>query len=274
MKAFFRVTGKELSYGVRSIRFWGAALALGLLILMDMYQITGVLNDMDIIGLTEQIIEGGSYMYWVRFCVCVVPFGCCYYDEYANQASKYRLTRSGRVTYGLSKVVAGALLTAGIMILANLLACAVMKACGVPFLLPREYDENGTLLTYNYQIYWLLDHDHSVLFYLVELLFSAQVGICFCSLTIMLSTFIKNKFLLLAMPLTLFFGLDSFLVIWFYPESGPEWMSLRSMFNSMARYGLGTELRALGVTVLYTVVLSAVFAAVFVLRIRKVTERE
>ncbi|MCD8120572.1 MAG: hypothetical protein LUE29_14045 [Lachnospiraceae bacterium] len=275
MKTFFRATGKELSYGVRSIRFWVAAIALGVVILMDAYWIGSVLSDVDVISITDQILTGGSYMFWVRFCLCVIPFGCCYYDEYANQASKYRLTRAGRVTYGLSKVMAGMLLTLGIVIVANLLACGVMIACGIPFVLPREYSEyTGELISYNYQYFWLLGHDHPILLYMVQVLFSAQAGICFCSLTILLSTFIKNKFILLAMPLTVFFGLDSFLSIWFYPETGPEWLELRLMFNALTRYGWETELQGLGVTVLYTLVLSAVFAAVFILRLRRVTEKE
>ncbi|MCD8118842.1 MAG: hypothetical protein LUE29_05070 [Lachnospiraceae bacterium] len=288
MKTFLRVTGKEMSYGIRNVRFWGTVIALTVLMLLDAVQQlstaqfadeTGaIVYNTDILTLTIGIIGGGCYMFWARFCLFAVPFGCCFYDEYSQCASKYRLTRTNSRIYGLSKMTAGVFLTGATVILANLGMLAVLKAAGLPFLLPEEFMEiDGVMTSFSatYYSYGLVDAGHPVLFYLLLLFFASLAGMFFSAMTIMLSAYIRNKYILIAMPLALFFSIDSLCSLYFYPNSEtPVWLSWRTIFFGILGDGQQTELAGVARTILYTAAGLTVFSFLFVRRIREVSENE
>lgn len=290
MKSFLRVTGKEMSYGIRSVRFWGTAVALAVLMLLDAAEQIGlaktvddagaVIYKTDILTLTLDIISGSGYLFWVRFCLFAVPFGCCFFDEYSHCASKYRLTRSNRKIYGISKMAAGTILTGAVVILANLMMLIVLKGLGFPFLREKVMVEVEEELYYDsgsmvYYTYGLVDAGHPVLMYLLALFFAALSAVFFSAMTIMLSAFIRNRYILIAMPLVLFYSIDSLLVLFFYPEySPPVWLDLRRMFFSLMYDGAQTELAGILRTLLYTLAGVAVFSALFIHRIREVSENE
>lgn len=268
-----------------SVRFWVTLVAMAVLMLMDAAEQIGmsrftdaagtVTYNTDILTLTLSIIQGGCYMFWARFCLFAVPFGCCFYDEYSKKNSKYRITRGGCTVYCMAKVAACTVVTAAIVILSNLLMCLILACSGLPFLRPDTISEfTGESTNVMYYAHALVSGGHPVLFYLLVLFYAALPGIFFSVMTIMLSVFIHNKFILIAMPLTLFYSIDSFLALWFNQQSIPEWLNWRELFFAITRDGAGTELWCTAKTTAYTAVGVAVFALIFLYNVREVSENE
>ena len=111
----------------------------------------------------------------------------------------------------------------------------------------------------------------------MALAFSIQMlcGNIFSAMTLTLSAFIKNKYILIAMPLTIFFSLDSFSGLWF--DNGftqPDWLNWRVLFFSMIDGGAMTETSAVLRTLIYTLTAVFVFGLILIGRIRRVVENE
>lgn len=270
IKVFLNVIRKEMAVSLASFRFWGPMLAyLAFLLLGCEPMILGSGGEQDIANMVWNATSGGGDLFWLRFCLFVVPYGCCYYDEFAGGATKYRLIRSSPGIYGISKIVTGGLLTGALVLFANALFLVLLKLQGLPLLL--EEDLNGVM-----QIYPLAANGHVVELIVYLILVQCFAGIFFATLTIALSAFIRNKFLLLGMPVALFFGLDSFSGLFFnngYTQ--PDITNWRILFFSLQVNGAGDHERfAVVRCALYVLVAACIFCVIFVRRVREVAEIE
>lgn len=275
-----RVTGMELLNGIKSMKFWLTTICFVLLMLLDtlpeLYAgcVVGVngkrVFSTDIISMSLNTANGTSYLFWLRFCLFVIPYGCCFYEEYSQRAAKYRVARSSCVSYGVSKLLTCTILTSLSIWLAEAVYAVVMLLQGVKLILPSIGDGDP-----NYYLYRLIAEGNYIGFWLLLSIFKCFAGVFFSAMTLALSTFIKNKYILIAMPLTVFFSLDSFSGLWF--ENGmtqPDWINWRVLFFSMIDGGVMTETSAVIRTMIYTLVAVLVFGWIFIGRIKKVVENE
>lgn len=275
-----RATGMELVMGIRSMKFWITSFCFVLLMLLDtlpeLYAGSTVgasgerVFSTDIISMSLNTANGVSYLFWLRFCLFVIPYGCCFYEEYSKGAAKYRVTRSSCVSYGVSKMLACMILTSLCIWIAEAVYAGVMLLQGVKLILPSAGDYDP-----NYYLYRLIAEGHYVRFWFLLSVFKCFAGIFFSTMTLALSTFIKNKYILIAMPLTVFFCLDSFSGLWF--DNGltqPDWINWRVLFFSMIDGGVMTETSAVIRTLIYTAVAVLVFGWIFIGRMKKVVENE
>ncbi|MCD8120350.1 MAG: hypothetical protein LUE29_12890 [Lachnospiraceae bacterium] len=270
LKVFLNVIGKEMAVSLASFRFWGPMFAyLALLLLGSEPMILGSGAEQDIANVISNATSGGGSLFWLRFCLFVVPYGCCYYDEFAGSGTKYRLIRSSPGIYGTSKIVTGGLLTGALVLLANALFVVILKLQGLPLML--EDDLNGVMQTSQ-----LAADGHVVELAVYLILVQCFAGIFFATLTIALSAFIRNKFLLLGMPVALFFGLDSFSGLFFnngYTQ--PDITNWRILFFTLQVNGACDQERfAVVRSGLYVLVAACIFCVIFVRRVREVAEIE
>lgn len=275
-----RVTGMELLKGIKSMKFWLITICFVLLMLLDtlpeLYA-GSVVGDnrkrvfsTDIISMSLNTANGTSYLFWLRFCLFVIPYGCCFYEEYSQRAAKYRVARSSCISYGVSKLLTCTILTSLSIWLAEAVYAVVMLLQGVKLILPSIGDGDP-----NYYLYRLIAEGNHIGFWLLLSIFKCFAGVFFSAMTLALSAFIKNKYILIAMPLTVFFSLDSFSGLWF--ENGmtqPDWINWRVLFFSMIDGGVMTETSAVIRTMIYTLVAVLVFGWIFIGRIKKVVENE
>ncbi|MCD8119488.1 MAG: hypothetical protein LUE29_08425 [Lachnospiraceae bacterium] len=272
MKCFFRVCSYETCHSLLTRRFLGTAAAFTAMLLLDSATeiCFALFQDSymgDICSLALNSMLGYSYMFWLRFCLFALPYGCSFFDEYSAKTAKYRLIRTSSVAYGTAKMVTNALLSAAAVFLSQMLYLIVMLALGFPLL----EKHNQYIAEYT-----LLAAGHAAGFYLLLSVFNCFAAVFFSSLTMMLSAFLRNKYILLAMPLTLFFCLDYFGGLW-YPNgsTGNTVWTIRSVFFRL-HFGTAqdTEFMAFCRTGLLTLVAFAIFTCIFVRRIRKVVETE
>ena len=275
-----RVTGMELLKGIKSMKFWLTTICFVLLMLLDtlpelyagsVVEVNGKrVFSTDIISMSLNTANGISYLFWLRFCLFVIPYGCCFYEEYSQRAAKYRVARSSCVSYGVSKLLTCTILTSLSIWLAEAVYAVVMLLQGVKLILPSIGDGDP-----NYYLYRLIAEGNYIGFWLLLSIFKCFAGIFFSAMTLALSAFIKNKYILIAMPLTVFFSLDSFSGLWF--DNGmtqPDWINWRVLFFSMIDGGVMTETSAVIRTMIYTLAAVLIFGWIFIGRIRKVVENE
>lgn len=287
MIKLLRITRMELKTGFRSRKFWLVVLVLTLFMVFD--SIPEYLNGRyveagrtvfrtDIISMNLYILQGASYLFWLRFCLYVIPYGTCFLEEYENRAAKYRLFRSTVVEYGLGKLFGCILLTSSAVLLSELCYLGVFRLLGVPLLLPMA-GENDV----NYQLYRLIAEGQGGTFWLLMAGFSCFAGIFFSSMTLMLSAFVKNKYLLTAIPLTVFFSLDSFSGLFFsngvseglfHGMMQPDIINWRMLFFSLLDGGVMTETQAVLRTAIYTAAAVILFGILFLLGVRKAVKNE
>lgn len=275
-----RVTGMELIRGIKSMKFWLTTICFVLLMLLDtlpeLYagSVVGAngkrVFSTDIISMSLNTANGTSYLFWLRFCLFVIPYGCYFYEEYSQRAAKYRVTRSSCVSYGISKLLTCTILTSLSIWLAEAAYAVIMLLQGVKLILPSMGEGDP-----NYYLYRLIAEGNYIGFWLLLSIFKCFAGIFFSVMTLALSTFIKNKYILIAMPLTVFFSLDSFSGLWFNNGmTQPDWINWRVLFFSMIDGGVMTETSAVIRTMIYTLAALLIFGWIFIGRIRKVVENE
>ncbi|MCD8119640.1 MAG: hypothetical protein LUE29_09205 [Lachnospiraceae bacterium] len=279
MKSVCNAAAKELETGLKSAKFWVTTLAFSVLMILDtlpdlllqkhLYGAENVYTD--IISMEMNVTWGASNMFWLRFCLFVLPYGCCFYEEYHAKAAKYRLVRCSAATYGASRMVAGPLMTGISVILSNIIFLCVMKMQGVELLLWME--DTGMDVSGLVNVYGLIAEGHEVTLLLLLIAIQALSGMFFTAMTIMLSAFIRNRYILVALPVVLFFALDSFSGLWF--DNGytqPELTNWRVLFFSMMVNGEVAEWAAVIRTGIYTAVAVVVFSAIFIRGVRKVVD--
>ncbi|MCD8120414.1 MAG: hypothetical protein LUE29_13225 [Lachnospiraceae bacterium] len=279
MKKFFRITTKEMRYGFGSPKFWGTVVTLAVLMLIDTLPLlyAGRTVDAagnasfrtDILTLSLMTATGAGYIFYLRFCMYVIPYGCTFAEEFGQSAAKYRITRSSGRVYGAAKFATGILLTAAAIFAAEILFTLILKAQGVTYLLPQESEYDA-----NYYLYKLVGEGHVGLFFLLLCFYKCLPGMFFAAMTMMLSAFIRNKFILVAMPVTLFFGVTSFCAILFPYGEEPFWASWHLLFFDMSTGTAGTEAAAVARTAIYTGVGILLFCVIFIRKVRRVVENE
>lgn len=275
-----RVTGMELSEGIKSMKFWLVTGCFILLMLLDtlpelyaqsMMEADGQrIFSTDIISMSLNTANGTSYLFWLRFCLFVIPYGCCFYEEYSQGAAKYRIARSSCINYGITRLLTCTILTSLSVWLAEAAYAVIMLLQGVKLILPSIGEGDP-----NYYLYRLIAEGNYIGFWFLLSIFKCFAGIFFSAMTLALSAFIKNKYILIAMPLTVFFSLDSFSGLWFHNGlTQPDWLNWRVLFFSMIDGGVMTETRAVIRTMIYTLAAVLIFGWIFIGRIRKVVENE
>lgn len=280
IRTCLRVSAVELARGITGLRFWLVTACFTVIMLLDtlpeFYAGKTLLPDgsygfyNDILGLDLIATAGGSYLFWLRFCLYVIPYGCCFYEEYSNGAAKYRFLRSADGSYGLSKLLSCILLTGLSIWLSEFFYMLLMLLQGASLLLPVDGWYNSAYL---YNTYQLVAGGHILGFWLLLSIFKCFAGIFFSTLTLVLSTFIRNKFILIAMPLTIFFSFDSLCGLLF-GRTQPDWTNWRVLFFSMSTGEPMSEVVAVIRTMLYTLVTVVIFGYIFMKRIRGVCESE
>lgn len=273
-RIFLSVTAKEVWEGVRTGRFWLAVFAFLLLLMMDnlpsLYQpilLDGYSEfDTDIATICENSLYGVGFMGYLRFCFYAVPYACSFYDEYSHHAAKYRLVRSSVRVYGTSKMVANIALSALSVLVSELLFVGSLRMQGVKWLQPASA-LSGALVS-------SLGKNHPIGYVLFTMAFKCLVAVYFASMVMMLSAFIRSRFVLLASPVALFFCLDSLSALWFASGQQPELTDWRTLFFSLSVNGTVDEAAAFARTGIYTVCFVLLFGVVFVRHLRRVTENE
>ncbi len=276
----FRVTGMELLKGIKSVKFWLITSCFVLLMLLDtlpeLYaeSVTEANGQRvfgtDIISMSLNTANGTSYLFWLRFCLFVIPYGCCFYEEYSMGAAKYRAVRSSCVNYGITKLLTCTILTSLSIWFAEAAYAVIMLLQGVKLILPSIGEGEP-----NYYLYRFIAEGNYIGFLFLLSIFKCFAGIFFSAMTLALSAFIRNKYILIAMPLTVFFSLDSFSGLWF--DNGltqPEWLNWRVLFFSMTDGGVMTEISAVIRTMIYTLASIFIFGLIFIGRIKRVVENE
>lgn len=274
-----RASSLDVWNGFRHDRLWLVTAAFVLIQLMD--TVPGLYANSyleagervfltDIISMSLQTAGGGSFLFWLRFCLYAVPYACCFFDEHSQKAVKYRIVRSSAYLYAFQKMAACIVLTALSVWISEQLYAIILYIQGVPLVLPQA-GEHNTL----YYCYGLVADGKYLEFWFLLSLFKCFSGIFFSSMTLMLSAFIRNKYMLIAMPLALFFSLDSFSGIWF--DNGltqPDLLNWRIIFFSLFAGGVKTELSALLRTTVYTFLGVGIFGMIFAEKVRRVMEDE
>lgn len=279
MNLCLRMTGMELWNGIRRPKFWLITGCFVLLMFLDtlpmLYAGRTVSEEgahifhTDIISMSLATANGATFLFWLRFCLYVIPYGCCFYEEYSQQAVKYRIGRCSCISYGVSKILVCIILTALCVWVAEAVYAAAMLCQGVKLILPKQEGN------YLYFMYRMVEEGHYIGFWLLNSFFKCFAGIFFSSMTLALSTFIKNKYVLIAAPLTLFFSLDSFSGLWFdNGRTQPDWINWRVLFFWLTDGAPQTEGTAMIRTALYTLIAVVLFGVIFIGRIRKAAENE
>lgn len=116
-----RATKMELWNGIRSAKFWLTIGGFVILMMLDtfptLYAGSSIAEDgtrifsTDIISMSLNVTNGASFLFWLRFYLYVIPYGCCFYEEYSKQAVKYRIGRCSYISYGIFRIVTCILLT-------------------------------------------------------------------------------------------------------------------------------------------------------------------
>lgn len=277
MFTYIRSVVRECKTALCSFRFLGTTLAFLALMLLDAVPTlfgSGFLQDgkwnflMGVVDLNLITTNGATYLFWLRFCLYAVPCGCCFYEEYSNHAAKYRLVRGNVASYGLSKMTACVTVTSLSVIVSELLYGLILLGAGVELVFSGDANAN-------IGFYGLLAEGKTVSFWLLLVGFKCFAAVFFSAMTLALSGFIRNRYLLISMPLATFFCLDSFTGLWFQNgATQPDWINWRILFFSLFDGGIRTEKDAFLRTAAYTGCAVCVFTVVFLSRIRKVVEHE
>lgn len=258
MNDFRNVITTDLKKAFCSPKIYGVMMLLLMCTFIDTLP-SYITSDTDLCDMMYKKVSGaGSAMCLLAFCISVMPYSLQYYEECKNKSIYLYLNRETLTEYCISKIIAVCMSTFFVITVSNILYCLIMKMAGATFISEMfvlNQQENHTFLLSGMNLAFLC----------AVILTEALRGVFFAILSLCLSAYIKNLFLIVALPVVIYFGMGSFL---FFTFNVPDWVNLSVIFMPLV-IKAPDDLMSLMMTLAVTLLMILVFGEIFLLKVRR-----
>lgn len=201
---------------------------------------------------------GAGALCLLGFCVSILPFTLQYLKETDNNCIYNYINRSDIFAYSVSKIISVCVTTFIAVAASNIICLFIFLLMGMSV--------SNEFFRLNYQdAHDLIKNGNYIIFIVFIILIEAFRSVFFSIVSLCMSAFIKNKFLIVSLPVIFYFGVGSFL---FFYVRVPDWLNLSVIYQPMT-INAPNDINSFLLTLIVTLFMIAVFGAVFIARVRR-----
>ena len=201
---------------------------------------------------------GSGALCLLGFCISVMPFTLQHLKETDNNCIYNYITRSRIFEYSISKITAVCITTFFAVIVSNIIYLFIF------LLMDMNISDNFFYLSYQ-EDHSLIANEKYITFIFLIFLIEALRGVFFSIVSLCMSSFIKNKFLIVSLPVVFYFGVGRFLFLYL---NVPDWLNMAVIYQPMTIYA-PDDIKSFFMTLIVTLFMIAAFGALFTIRVRR-----
>ena len=195
------------------------------------------------------------------FCISVMPYTLQHLKETDNNCIYNYITRNNIFEYSISKIIAVCLTTFFAVFISNIIYLFIF------LLMDMNISDNFFYLTYQEDHSLIADEKYIAFIFLIFMT-EAFRGVFFSIVSLCMSAFIKNKFLIVSLPVVFYFGIGRFLFLYL---NVPDWLNMAVIYQPMTIYA-PNDIKSFFMTLMVTLFMIALFGTLFTIKVRRCIE--